>query len=62
MAREVDRGDMGSARSIANLGGDYSRYSAGRDIMPASSRNPLRPLPPRQRPRQYRGQYRTVSR
>jgi hypothetical protein len=61
MAREVDRGDMGNARSIANLGGDYSRYSVGRDIMPASARNPLRPLPP-QRPRQYRGQYRTVSR
>jgi hypothetical protein len=62
MAREVDRGDMGSARSIANLGGDYSRYSTGRDIMPGSSRNSFRPLPPRQRPRQYRGQYRTVSR
>lgn len=62
MAREVDRGDMGNSRSIANLGGDYSRYSTGRDIMPASSRNPTRPLPPRQAPRQYRGQYRTVSR
>ena len=62
MAREVDRGDMGNARSIANLGGDYSRYSVGRDIMPASARRPTRPLPARQSPRQYRGQYRTVSR
>ena len=60
MAREVDRSDRG--RSIAYLSDDYSRYSTGRDITPASSRNPLRPLPPRQRPRQYRGQYRTVSR
>ena len=60
MAREIDRSDMG--RSVAYLSDDYSRYATGRDIMPASARNPTRPLPPRQIPRQYRGQYRTVRR
>lgn len=56
MARETDLFDKG--RSYNWESRDYSRYA----VPPRQERNPFRPLPPRQAPRQYRGQYRTVSR